>query len=354
MDTVNRRQFVGASLAATAGILKAATSAAGTTEPPISSTADWSSANANPAAQMKVGLYTITYLGIWYRGDALPLKEVIQRAKQYGYDGIEIDGKCPHGHPLMMTKDGCKELRRIADGEGIEIYGLAGNNDFSSPITEHREAQLLYVRELIRCASELGAKTVRMFLAWPGVTQQSHLASYDLSRPLWDNVHKGFSDEETWGWCRDGMVESAKYASDAGVTLALQNHTPVIRDHKDVLRMVSEVGSPNLKVSLDVYIMNDKSPQAIRQAALDVGPLQALSHFGGEFKREADGSVKGPDYYPAFVQAMHEIGYQGYLGYELCHTLPKVNGETVGIEFADQCAEAAAAYMRGLIKTYSA
>ena len=27
------------------------------------------------SSQMKVGLYTITYLGIWYDGNALPLKE---------------------------------------------------------------------------------------------------------------------------------------------------------------------------------------------------------------------------------------------------------------------------------------
>jgi len=342
MDKISRREFVGASLAATAGVLNASKSALGDSE------------NGRAPSQMKVGLYTITYLGIWYRGDALPLKDVIKRAKQYGYDGIEIDGKCPHGHPLVMSKDGCNELRKVADGEGIEIYGLAGNNDFSSPVTEHREAQLLYMRELVRCASELGAGTVRVFLAWPGVTQQGQLASYDLSRAMWQADHKGFSDEETWSWCRDGMVKCAQYACDAGVTLALQNHAPVIHDHKDVLRMVSEVNSPNLKVSLDAYIMPDHSPQAVRQAALDVGPLQALSHFGGEFKREADGSVRGPDYYSVFVQAMHEIGYKGYLGYELCHELPKVNGQTVGIEYADQCAEAAAAYMRGLIKTYAA
>jgi len=342
MDTISRREFVGASLAATAGVLNASKLAFG------------DSGKGREPSQMKVGLYTITYLGIWYRGDALALKDVIKRAKQYGYDGIEIDGKCPHGHPLVMSKEASKELRRIADGEGIEIYGLAANNDFSSPITEHREAQLLYMRELIRCASELGARTVRVFLAWPGVTQRGGLASYELSRPIWDAVHKGFADEEIWGWCCDGMGKCAQYASDAGVTLALQNHAPVIRDHKDVLRMVSEVNSPSLKVSLDAYIMPDHSAPAVRQAALDVGPLQALSHFGGEFKREADGSVKGPDYYPVFVQAMHEIGYKGYIGYELCHKLPKVNGQTVGVEYADQCAEAAAAYMRGLIKAYAA
>jgi len=33
---------------------------------------------------------------------------------------------------------------------------------------------------------------------------------------------------------------------------------------------------------------------------------------------------------------MHEIGYHGYTSYELCHQLPVVNGETVGIEFAHQ------------------
>ena len=51
-------------------------------------------------AEVKVGLYSITYLGVWYRGAALTLEQVIDRAKQYGYEGVEIDGKRPHGNPL--------------------------------------------------------------------------------------------------------------------------------------------------------------------------------------------------------------------------------------------------------------
>jgi hypothetical protein len=53
-----------------------------------------------PEARIKIGLYSITYLGVWYRGDALSLEQVIQRAKEYGYEGVEIDGKRPHGDPL--------------------------------------------------------------------------------------------------------------------------------------------------------------------------------------------------------------------------------------------------------------
>jgi len=337
--SINRRDFVGASLAATAGLW--ASSGTGFSN---------QATGSQKSAGLKVGLYSITYLGIWYRGNALSLENVIRRAKKYGYDGVEVDGKRPHGHPLSLARAHARELRKMAEGEGIEIYGLAGNNDFSSPIIEHRDAQLVCMRDLIQLAPELGAKTVRVFLAWRGVTEKQGIASYSISEPLWETVHKGFSPEEIWDWCRDGMTQCAKYAGDAGVTLALQNHKPVIHDHKDVLRMVKEVNSPHLKVSLDAYIMDDKSPEAIRQAAHDVGSLQALSHFGGEFKREADGTVKGPDFYATFVEAMKEIGYKGYIGYELCHTLPVVNGQTVGLEFADQCAEGAAIYMRELIK----
>jgi len=340
---MNRREFVGTTLAAaSAGLL---------------GTADRS--QAKPGAQekkpgMKLGLYSITFLGIWYRGEALSLEDVIRRAKKYGYDGVEIDGKRPHGNPLDWPKSRCRELRSFADGEGIEIYGVAANNDFSSPIPEHRECQTAYVHELIRLTSDLGAKTLRVFLGWTGVTKHPQVAKYTIADRIWKTTHQPFSAAEIWGWCREGMVECARYAGDAGVILALQNHHPVIKTHKDVLRMVQEVNSPHLKVSLDVPIMPIKTPAYICQAALDVGPLQALSHFGGEYDRGPDGKVKGAAFYPPFVRAMREIGYQGYIGYELCHPLPVVNGQTVGVEFAEKNAQLAAEFMRGLITAESA
>jgi hypothetical protein len=46
---------------------------------------------------------------------------------------------------------------------------------------------------------------------------------------------------------------------------------------------------------------------------------------------------------------MHEIGYSGYLSYELCHSLPVINGQTVSIEYVAKNAQLAAEFMRGLI-----
>jgi sugar phosphate isomerase/epimerase len=312
---------------------------------------------------MKLGLYSITYLGIWYRGKALTLPELIRTARRFGYDGIEIDGKRPHGNPLDWPKARCKELRSIADGEGIEIQAVAANNDFSCPASEVREAQIAYLRDLIRMTADLGAKHLRVFLAWWGVTLHPQLATYDIMENLWPVIHEKFSAEEIWGWCREALIECARYAGDAGVTLALQNHRPVIKDYPDVLRMVNEVNSPNLKVCLDAPLLVDKSAKAMHEAAHTVGPLQVLSHFGGEFERLADGRIRGFErndgvvggdtnqYYKDFVAAMRGIGYQGYFSYELCHQLPVVNGETVGIEFADRNAQLAAEFMREIFKS---
>lgn len=40
---------------------------------------------AIPAADVKIGLYSITYEDVWYRGDALTLEQMIGRAKKFGY-----------------------------------------------------------------------------------------------------------------------------------------------------------------------------------------------------------------------------------------------------------------------------
>jgi len=312
---------------------------------------------------MKIGLYSITYLGCWYRGEALTLPKLIATAKKFGYDGVEIDGKRPHGNPLDWPKQKCRELQRLATGEGVEIHGVAANNDFSNPVPEVREAQICFVRELIRMTADLGAKHLRVFLAWWGITRHPQLATYDIAEGYWPLVHEKFSEEEIWSWCREALVECAGYARDMGVTLALQNHKPIIRDHHDVLRMINEVNSPNLKVCLDAPLMPDKRPGTMMAAAREVGARQVMSHFGGEFDRNPDGRITGVDridgvvtgetnaYYRAFARAMRDIGYHGYISYELCHQLPVVNGETVGIEFAHKNAQLAAEFMRDIIRS---
>lgn len=119
---------------------------------------------------MKVGLYSVTYLGIWYQGGALEVAELFAKAREMGYSGVELDGKRPHANPMDLDAKARAELKRVSLGEGTEICAVAANNDFTSPVSEHLECQLLMARELVRLAADLGAPVVRLFAAWPGVT----------------------------------------------------------------------------------------------------------------------------------------------------------------------------------------
>lgn len=318
------------------------------------------------AAKNKVGLYSITFLGVWYKGNALTLDETILKARELGYDGIEIDGKRPHGNPLDMPTARCKEIKAKVNDQGLEIYAVSGNNDFSSPVPEHRECQIVYLRDLMRMTSDLGVKPLRVFLGWPGVTLHPEGGKYDIAYSIWKHAHLLFEPEQIWDWCRDGLIESAKYAGEFGVTLALQNHRPVVNDWKDMMRMVNEVDSPNLKACLDAPIMDDKSPENMMEAAQAVKGMQVLTHFGGEFGKDDSGQVidiqenhlsatgepekKVEVYYPQFIKAMNSIGYDGWYSYELCHPLPVVNGQRVGIEFVEESARNACMLMKTLLK----
>ncbi|MBZ5625226.1 MAG: sugar phosphate isomerase/epimerase [Acidobacteriia bacterium] len=301
---------------------------------------------------MKIGLYSITYGGVWYRGDALSVEEVIGRAKKFGYQGVEIDGKRPHGNPLEMPKARCQQLRKVASDQGIEIYAVSGNNDFSSPIPEHRESQLVYTRELMRMTADLGAKVMRVFCGWPGVTLvPGGGGRYDIAQAVWKAEHQDFSEEQTWAWCRQTLSEAARFAGEFGVVLALQNHAPVIaRGYLDTLRMVKEVASPHLRICFDARLEHSLDEVAVRKAVNEVGALQTVWHFGGEYDRGPDGIVlKGDEKCLGEMLGLLDIGYKGYAGFELCHPLPVVDGRTVGLDFVDKNAQLAAQYMRGIL-----
>jgi sugar phosphate isomerase/epimerase len=325
---------------------------------------------AKPAiGEVKPALYSVTYIGLWYGGDALSTEQVLERARRFGYEGIEIEGKRPHGFPLDWPKRRCQEFRSKARDAGIAITGVAAMNDFSSSVAEYREAQLANVRDLIRMTADLDAKVLRVFLAWPGAHASSDGGGhYYVAQRQWSAVHEGVADEQTWAWCRECLIEAARIAGENGVTLALQNHRPVIRTYHDVLRMVREVSSPHLKVCLDAPIMENKEAAYLRRAVHDVGSLQVQSHFGGEYKRETpNGPIVRPitrsewgkpcerpgnwreNFYLPFIESLLETGYRGYLGYELCHTLPVVDGKTVGIDFVDSNAQLALEFIRGTI-----
>jgi hypothetical protein len=76
--------------------------------------------------------------------------------------------------------------------------------------------------------------------------------------------------------------------------------------------------------------------------------LYSITYLGLWYRGEAL-TLEPERFYSDFVRALLDIGYDGYIGYELCHPLPVVSGATAGIDFVDRNARLAAEYMRQAI-----
>jgi len=306
---------------------------------------------------MKIGLYTVSFAGVWYDGPALPLGDIFVVAKELGYDGVEIGAKRPHASPMDLDAKARGRIREQAQAAGLEISAVASYSNFASPVLEQRENEVLMVREQIKLARDLGAPIVRVFAAWRGITLRDGHGTYDMTRRYWDHGYPDVTPLERWRWVRDCLKEAAEFAGELGITLALQNHEPIIRSYRDMVSLIREVNSPALKACLDCPLLTSQDDDYVARAVRATGRLQAHSHYGGEFEerdgeavqREIRHTTRGLINYPAFVKALREIGYRGYLCYEFCHPCLGENHELLGLdEVRDQVA-LAARYMRKLI-----
>ncbi len=306
---------------------------------------------------MRIGLYTVSFSGVWYDGPALSLTEVLALAKDMAYDGVEIGAKRPHANPMDLDARARQSIREQVASRGLEIPAVAGYSNFASPILEQRENELLVAKEQVKLARDLGAPMVRVFAAWRGITLHNGHGCYDMTRRYWAN---GFADVtllEQWRWAVECLRELADFAGEQGITLALQNHEPVIRDHVDMLDMVREVDSPALQACLDCPLLSQQDDASVVQAVRDTGEQQVHSHYGGEFEEEGGEAVQRPIRfakrglinYPAFVKALAQEGYQGYLCYEFCHPCLGENHELLGLDEVKRQVSLAQRYMRQLV-----
>ena len=309
---------------------------------------------------MKFAFLSVTYSGQFYDGRALTLTEQIRKARELGFDGLSIETKRPVASPLDLTKRDRQEIKAAAAGEGIALCAVESLSNFASPLMEERENNLAMMREVLDLAADLDVRLVKVFAAWPGVVNdEDDTAFYGPYQR--DSYYKKLYPPDLRRWRRavEGLRETADWAAERGITLALQNHAPVLRTgYEDALAMMREVDRPNVGLCLDVPLFKERqSDDYVVEAVRACGDRILLTHYGAwNFERTRDGavaqepapSVGGEINYSRFLSELQRSGYDGYLVSEYC--LPCVKDYRIaGIAEIDRATSMALEYMKKLV-----
>jgi sugar phosphate isomerase/epimerase len=311
---------------------------------------------------MKFALLTVSYSGLFYKGRALSLEQQIHKAKELGFDALSIETKRPVASPLDLNKSERVRIREIASAEGIELCAIESLSNFAGRFMEDRENNMAMMLSTLEMAVDLGIDLVKIFAAWPGIiNDEEEFAQYGAYErvPYYKRLFP--DDLRKWSRAVKGIREISGRAADLGITLALQNHSPVIRPgYEDVLSMMQEVDRPNVKLCLDVPLFYDRQEdEYIHKAIAHCRDHIVLTHFGawnfsqksnGEIVQDPSPSTGEPINYKAFISGLEQIGYDGYWVSEYC--LPSIKNHLVaGIEEVEKGNKLSLKYMKELVKT---
>ena len=280
----------------------------------------------NPADfKVKTCLHSIGYAGLWRGQERLTVDEFILKAKELGYDGIMLMAKRPHLSPLDYDKEARKALRQKIEDAGLKLVGLAGYSDFTAGIDKpgipHTEIQAAYIGQVAELASDLGTDMVRIFTGY--------------ERP-------GIPYDRQYAMVVEGITLAAKEAGKYGVTLVVQNHHDIALHHDAMSWMLKEINLPNVMAGWDAWspTLEGLSPEEMRASVLKMKPFIvntiaadyiALPRFHYENHltnyladtpvMRATAMGEGIIDYKTFIGALKEIGYRGYIVYEMCEVL---------------------------------
>jgi sugar phosphate isomerase/epimerase len=275
--------------------------------------------------RIKTCLHSVSYMGIWRGQATLTVDEFLVKAKELGFDGVMLAAKRPHVSLIDYDDAARQKLRNMIKELGLELVCLAGYNDFTAGVDKagipNTEIQAVYIGELARLARDLGTSMVRIYTGY--------------ERP-------DLPYDKQYAMVVEGLQMAGRIAAEYGITLAIQNHHDIALHHDAMKWLIDEVNLPNVKAAFDCWspTLEGLSSEEIRKAVHTMSPYlvhtttadykelprfkyehQQTNYVKMESQMRAVPMGKGFLDYGTFIKALKEIGYQGYISYEMCEVL---------------------------------
>ncbi len=224
---------------------------------------------------------------------------VVNVAKELNLDSIEIRSVWDKP-PQELTEDDIDEMKRILDGTGVQIVGIA-SPFFKCDIdnAEEREEHLGILKRCIEVAKAFDINLIRTFVFWKT-----------------DNV------EERWGEIIRAYDEPVRMASGEGIILGMENEASTsLSTVKLTERFIREIGSPNIRAIWDPA--NEAHAEGGEQPYPDaydrIKPLMVHAHLKDAGKNPETGRLEsvpvgeGVVDWQGQLQAFVDDGYEGHL-----------------------------------------
>lgn len=252
-------------------------------------------------AGMKLSFNTWVYSSFPVWLPAYPLEETIKRIARIGYDGIEIGAAAPHAYPDYLSKERRREIKNTLEDNGIELSSMlpapggGPGHNVASPLPEERSTAIEQYKKVIKLCSELGGSTVLYVAGWQIF---------------------GTERAQAWQWSHDALSNIAETASDHGVTITVEptpEDSNLIESSDDAIELMEQVSSPNVKVMFDTIhaLYRNEVPM---DYVYRMGPNLHHVHLSDE-GRLPPGA--GRCDFVGLIEALKEIGYEGYLAMEI-------------------------------------
>ena len=274
----------------------------------------------------KPALHSVSYAGVWRGQPTLTVDQFLLKAKELGYPAVVLVGKRPHVSPFDYDEAGRARLKARIKELGLELAALMGYVDFTAGMNHlgipSAEIGASHVANLAKLAHDLGTTRLRIFSAYevPGVP-------YD----------------QQYGELVKGLKLAAKEAAKYGVTLMVQNHHDIAAHHDQMAWLLREVNEPNVKAAFDAWTptLEGVRGKELEAAVKTMAPHMVFTTVADyvkqkryryeipvvNFVRQEPDLVRavpvgeGIVDYPSFFKALKDIGYKGYVAYEMCEVL---------------------------------
>ena len=265
---------------------------------------------------MKIGFHS----GAFFKH---PLTEIIPRLATLGYDGIELNAQALHmaeAHvtPQTSTKERA-EIRNLARDHGMEISSISAHNFDQTCLvdTDQREIQrqLDYIKGCVDLATDVGTGVVHILVGQPA---------------------EGVSKERNWARLLENLATCIHYAEERDVALGLEAVVgSTVATVSDLSRLLADLGEDKLYVNFDpshlviadedpaegvktmgsrivhVHVKDAKKiPAGFEFPPLPEGTIRLTTEF--EYLRLGKGFID----FGAFVGALREVGYDGFVSME--------------------------------------